>query len=239
MRGFLLILFTLFHWSGYGSALQAQDADNKAERIAQKVLKASGGEERWKKSRYFHWNFFGSRDLWWDKQKHRVRIEWPDKQLTIIADLNAMRGKAWKDGKRVTDSSKEAELFRTARKIWTNDSYWLFMPFKMLDPGVDLSYLRMDELDSGPAHKIRMTFEDVGFTPENKYHVWVDSETNLVRKWAYFPKKDQKEPSMVTPWSGYSKYNELRLASDRGDHKIRDISVPQEVPEGTFSKLAP
>ncbi|MFB6258597.1 MAG: hypothetical protein ABEH38_07875 [Flavobacteriales bacterium] len=238
MRSFLLFLL-LFFWSTFTPVLRAQDDKAKAERIAQKVLKASGGKKEWKNTRYFHWNFFGVRDLWWDKKDHRVRIEWPEKELTLVADLDAMKGKIWKDSVQVTDSAKKAKLLETARRIWINDSYWLFMPFKMSDPGVHLKYLGSDTLDGNPMHKVRMTFEEVGVTPQNKYHVWVDRKDHLVRKWAYFRKRDDQEPSMVTPWKGYSTYNGLKLSSDRGEKKIQDISVPRTFPKGTFNALDP
>ncbi len=213
----------------------------RAEGIAHKVMEASGGEERWENTRYLHWDFFGIRELWWDKQEHRVRIEWPEKELIIIADLKDGKGKAWQGDEAVQDSTRKVRLMSMAEKIWANDSYWLFMPFKMLDPGVRLKYLGEDSLSTGPAHRLKMTFEEVGFTPQNKYHVWVDQKDHLVRKWAYFKKRDKKKPDMTTPWKDYTSYNGLRLSSDRGDRTIRDISVPDRFPEGTFSdrKLTP
>ncbi len=165
-----------------------------------------------------------------------MRIEWPQKGLTIIADLEEDTVKAWEGKKALRDSAKRAQLLGMAEKIWANDSYWLFMPFKMLDPGVKLRYMGLDTLSSGPAHRLKMTFEEVGFTPENKYHVWVDQKEHLVRKWAYFPKREQKEPKMVTPWKGYRTYNGLELSSDRGERKIRDISVPDSLAREIFSE---
>ncbi len=232
----LLVLLFLCALSPVQSSGQSDSAKGKAERIAKKVMEASGGEKRWEEVHYLHWNFFGTRDLWWDKQEHRVRIEWPDKKLTLIADLEEDTGEAWKGEEPVKDSSKQERLISTAEKIWANDSYWLFMPFKMLDPGVNLEYLGTDSLASGPAHLLKMTFEEVGFTPRNKYHIWVDKEEHLVRRWAYFKDRDEKAPSLVTPWDGYASYNGLRLSSDRGDRKIKDIAVAEDLPKGTFSK---
>jgi hypothetical protein len=228
----LIILFFLITPS-----LLAQKERDEAERIARDVIEACGGTERWENTRYFHWNFFGSRQLWWDKEKGRVRIEVPKKELIMIADLDEEKGKAWRGGKPVKDSSERMELVRQARRIWANDSYWLFMPFKMLDPGVELEHLGVDSLSSGPAHKLRMTFDSVGFTPSNKYHVWVDQDEKLVRKWAYFATREKEEADLSTPWRSYREYNCLLLSGDRGKRSITDIRVPESFPEGTFEKM--
>lgn len=234
MERSLLILLSSF----FLLTASAQSDDKKAETIASDVLEASGGRQQWEEQRYFHWNFFGARELWWDKKEHRVRIEIPKKELILIADLNEMSGKAWKKGEAVTDSSELKSLMQNARQIWINDSYWLFMPFKMLDDGVQLEHLETDTLDRGPAHKIRMTFDEVGVTPRNKYHVWVDKEQKLVRKWAYFSDREQEKPDMVTPWKEYRSYNGLLLSGDRGERSITDIRVPARFPEGTFDERA-
>lgn len=219
---------------------QKIDSTQKAEAIAEKVLVACGGEDRWEKSCYFHWNFFGKRSLWWDKQEHRVRIGIPEKELIITADLDSMTGKAWIGGKAVNSKDSLELLVQQAHRIWINDSYWLFMPFKMLDPGVKLKWLGSETRDFfGESHKIEMSFDGVGITPQNKYHVWVDEKEHLVRHWAYFPDRSSQKPVMKMSWSGYEEYNELKLASERGDRKIKDISVPDSFPKGTFNELDP
>lgn len=50
-------------------------SDKKAIEIADEVMEAMGGRENWDKTRYFTWNFFGARTLWWDKVSGDVRVE--------------------------------------------------------------------------------------------------------------------------------------------------------------------
>ncbi|MEZ5331564.1 MAG: hypothetical protein R2991_05830 [Thermoanaerobaculia bacterium] len=51
------------------------------------------------------------------------------------------------------------------------------MPYKLEDPGVTLHYLgERPMLDGRPAEVLELTFEGVGRTPQNKYHVYVAEE---------------------------------------------------------------
>ena len=68
-----------------------------------------------------------------------------------------------------------------------NDSYWLFMPFKLKDTGVTLSYLKEDMTQIGELSDVlRLTFKEVGATPDNAYWIWVSKDQNLIKQWAYF-----------------------------------------------------
>jgi hypothetical protein len=42
----------------------------------------------------------------------------------------------------VTDENKTNALFEKGRH-WINDAYWLVMPWKLQDPGVTLSYVKV------------------------------------------------------------------------------------------------
>ena len=43
------------------------NSDAKAIAIADEVVTASGGRQNWENTRLIKWNFFGSRNLAWDK----------------------------------------------------------------------------------------------------------------------------------------------------------------------------
>jgi hypothetical protein len=49
------------------------------------------------------------------------------------------------------------------------------MPWKLQDPGVNLTYVKTEQLPNGTtADILQLTFNAVGVTPENKYWLYVD-----------------------------------------------------------------
>ena len=212
----------------------AEGSDPEAIAIADQVMAAMGGRTAWDNSRYLHWNFFGMRSLLWDKQRGRVRIDIPKDSLSIVVHLDSLQGQASQNGRLLSGERLQEQLDR-GKSIWINDAYWLFMPFKLKDSGLTLKQLGSDSTQAGrPAHRLQLTFEGVGDTPHNKYHVWVDKEDHLVRQWAYFENASDKAPKFITPWQDYQAYGQLLLSGSRGKRQITDIRVMDTVPEGAF-----
>lgn len=239
----LLLCIALISCSKNDSANQEEAgfnreaSDEKAMDIANKVMAAMGGHDKWENSRYFSWNFFGKRDLVWDKQTGDVRIHSFDDSTLYLMNINDMKGKVFEKGNQITDPAKLEAALKTGKGIWINDSYWLFMPFKLQDPGVTLKYLRLDATQKGqPAHVLQLTFEDVGYTPENKYEVYVDTADYLVKQWAYFKSYEQDSASAVWPWDNYQNYDGLLLSADRSDNGgPRDVKVFNDLPAQVFT----
>jgi hypothetical protein len=220
----------------------AQDAqDSTALRIARSTMEAMGGEAAWMQTRAIRWNFFGMRTLVWDKHTGQVRIEMSDEaeeqDYVLIVDLNTKEGAAWIDGQPVADPERRAELLDRAEAIWINDSYWLFMPYKLMDPGVNLRYLGEIEMeDQRAADVLELSFEDVGRTPRNKYDVYVAKDSGLVEQWSFYRDRDQEEPDFTTPWHGWRRYGKILLCGDRGQRQITEIQVFDEVDPRWFTE---
>lgn len=207
--------------------------------LADQVMQAMGGRKKWDDTNVLYWNFFGFRTLLWDKKNNRVRIDIPSKNTTMALDMGDMSGNVWKDGVAMTNEDSVAKYLDDAKKIWINDSYWLVMPFKLKDSGVTLSYVGEDSTQAGArADVVRMTFDNVGVTPDNAYNVWVNIDSKLVEQWAYYRDADQEEPNFVLPWTDYKNYDGLLLSGERGDRDITDIKVLKKAPKGAFDSPA-
>ena len=192
--------------------------DVKAAQLVSSMMTAMGGEENWNELNFVSWSFFGARHLVWDKKGGRVRIDSPRDTSIYLVDLNTQEGKVIKGGKEVTEPEELAKLLKRAKSIWINDSYWLFMPFKLQDPGVSVNYMREDTMIGGmDASVLALTFDKVGNTPENKYEVYLDKKDNLIKQWAFFRKADQETPPRIWPWDNYQSHNGLKLSSERSD----------------------
>jgi hypothetical protein len=214
------------------------DSDPRAIALADSVMVANGGRQAWDQTRYLRWNFFGRRQLTWDKWGNRVRIEVPADSTIYVVDLETLEGKVSIKGREMVDADTLGQLLARAKSIWINDSYWLVMPFKLKDSGVTLSYLRADTTQTGePAEVVQLTFQEVGDTPNNKYEVYIAKATKRVVQWAFFQTYEQAEPNFITPWADYRKYGHLWLSGDRGQRHLTDIEVLEEVDDRVFTSL--
>ncbi len=123
---------------------------------------------------------------------------------------------------------------------WINDSYWMFMPYKLKDSGVTLRYVGSGTMQDGrEAEVLELTFEGVGRTPENKYHVYVADDTGLVEQWDFYRHADDPEPAFQIPWHDWKRHGEILLSGDRGESGHTDIAVYDEVPRTVFTDPAP
>jgi len=216
------------------------DSDPQAIALAQSVMAKMGGWEAWDHARYLCWSFFGRRQHIWDKQTNDIRIE-PDSATVILMNIDTRKGRVWQNGAELTEPDSLAKVLTLGHKIWVNDSYWMFMPYKLLDPGVTIEYVGERKLDDGrPADVLELTFTDgTGYTFRNKYNVFVARDTGLVEQWSYYTDRDDPEPGFTRPWSGWTDFGGILLATGHGGEDDWNISVPSEVPRSVFTSPAP
>lgn len=214
-------------------------AEQKVNDIYRPMLTAMGGQEKWDAIRYISWNFFGARDLVWDKWAGRVRIESPKNKTIYLVNINTLEGRVQRDGEEITHPDSLAQELQIAKSIWINDSYWVAMPWKLRDPGVTMTYLRDDTTASGLAASVcELSFDSVGDTPQNKYEIYVDKSDQLIKQWAFFQDAVQDKPSAIWPWDNYKEYNGVLLSADRSDKKGPfNIKVDNEMADDAFEEF--
>lgn len=214
-------------------------SDPAAIELADSVMKAQGGRKAWDETRFISWNFFGRRNLVWDKHEARVRIESLNDSTIYLLDMKTGKGRVRIKDVELTEADTLNTMLKRAERIWINDSYWLVMPFKLKDSGVTLKYLGEDTLASGDyCNVLQLTFENVGTTPENKYKVYVDRKDNLVKQWAYFEKASQDTASAIWPFDNYKRYGKILLSADRSDGRgPKDVRVDERLPETLFTEF--
>ncbi len=206
--------------------------------LASAVMDAMGGKEVYQRTGYIQWDFFGVRTLTWDVQGSKVRIDYKDGSLTIITALDKLEGSVFKNDVQLTDPDSIAFYLEKGQRIWMNDSYWLVMPFKLLDPGVRLNALGIQTTSDGQeAEVLELTFGNVGATPDNKYLIYIDPGTYRVLQWDYFVKNWEEEPALSCLWTDYKWYGNILLSSGRGAFgKLENIAVLESVPDSIFRK---
>ena len=210
--------------------------DTKAKQLAQELMEAQGGQQAWDATRYLRWNFFGNRRLYWDKYTGDVRVEFLKDSSIVCINLNTRQGKAWDKGAEVTQPDTLAKRLTQGYNSWINDSYWLVMPYKLQDPGVNLKYIGETEKNR---HQLEMTFDGVGNTPQNKYIIHLDPVTKLVVQWDFYSKYTDETPRFSNEWLDYERHGKILLSGNRGQRKITEVSVFEELPKTVFTSSAP
>ncbi len=210
-RLFLRVLVLL---SIGATVAHAQDSEAKAQQLAREVWKASGGEN-WSKVKQLRFTFIveengnqlARAEHDWDVAAQTDHVKWKDKDMTVsVAAAPA-------------DEAAKAAFGR-----WTNDSYWLLAPLKVLDPGVKLSYGGTKEMDGANCEMLHVSFQQVGMTPGDEYNFYIDPATKMVRSWDYMPKADTV---MHGTWEKYQDAGGLKLSTEHnfGGKMIRFADV--------------
>lgn len=186
-------------------------SDRKAVEIADQVMTALGGRQRWDSLRYLRWTFEvaindtlrpGRRHAW-DKRTGWHRVEGTNRAGQVfcyIENLNDSTGMAWVNGNPIHGDSLKT-LMKSAHAAWINDSYWFLMPYKLRDPGVILKYdgEAKDTARTGAVYdRLALAFEKVGMTPGDRYWVYVNRANHRVEKWEHLLEGAQPPP---VPWS--------------------------------------
>lgn len=198
--------------------------------IANQVVDASGGKAAWDETRYVGWNFFGSREHVWDKQTGDVSIKSLRSPVEINMNILTKTGRVWLDGQETNQVDSLSKYLQKGYEWWVNDSYWLVLPFKLQDSGVTLKYLGDSQTQEKKiADVIELTFENVGVTPQNKYHIYVDKTSRHIVQWDFYTKASDEEPRFQIPWKDYKKYGQIYLSGDRGRRQVSDISVGEQL----------
>ena len=196
MRSLGLLLLFLFT----ASSVPGQQANDKAQQLASEVWKASGGEN-WKDVTRVRFTFIVEQDgneltaaqHDWDVAGQTDHVRWKDKDVKV--NLAA---------------PGEAENAKAAFGRWTNDSYWLLAPIKVLDPGVNLTYEGEKDLNGVKCEALRLSFGNVGLTPGDQYVYYIDPETKLLRAWDYIGKTGEV---MHGSWDNYIDAGGLKIST--------------------------
>jgi len=232
----LLLMTCLFIFScSQSKVLQSPtfnitDSDPKAISIADEVVEANGGTQPWHDTDYISWNFFGSRKHIWNKKTGDIKIQGLKQPVMIKMNIHDKNGEVWLDGNKQTHQDSLSKYLDSGYKWWVNDSYWLVLPFKLKDSGVTLKHEGQGKTQAGDnADILALTFKNVGATPDNKYLVYVDEKSKLIRQWDFYTNASDESPRFQIPWNDYKPHGNILLSGDRGNLQITDIEVGEHL----------
>lgn len=218
--GFIMISFLSF------SSLKAQDK----QQVINKVWKAVGGKSTLEKSRYMQFTFaverdgktLASRDHLWDIYTGDYRFESKDKdgkKIVVIFNINTKKGTAYQDGTALTGEAND-KMIQTAYATFINDSYWLMVPLKLQDPGVNTELMPAEEVNGTKCDILHLNFDKVGLTPGDQYWLFVNDDTGEIFQWKFLL-QGQKNSSIFV-WSPYQDLgNGLKLSTKKTNEESK------------------
>ena len=109
------------------------------------------------------------------------------------------------------------------------------MPFKLKDSGVRLGFVGPRVSVAGEeTDVVELTFKKVGYTPYNRFEVYVDRATDLVVQWDFFQRRVDPRPSFSLPWRQWRRHGRIWLSSSRGERQFEDVHVFDDLPADAF-----
>jgi len=193
----LLSIIALLYGVSQAGAPPSQDP--KAVEVDQAMMQAMGGQEAWNSVHFVRFDFkFTSegkvvRDNahLWDRKDGRYRLERmpkDGKREIVLFDIGGYernkQGSAYVDGKKLEGDAAKKSL-EEAYASYINDTWWLAMPWKWTQPGVNLKYLAAQPCGKGTCDVVELTFGHVGLTPGDMYHAFVSQKSHLMSHWEY------------------------------------------------------
>ena len=231
-----------------GSMLLAAPAVSAASEpsavaAAKTMMDAMGGVDAWNDTRFVSFHFFGGRKHWIDRETRDLRLEFEDREGTkylVLMNVDTKAGRVWINGEPA-DAEAQSAALENVHQAWINDSYWMFMPYKLRDPGTNLKHAGEKAMEDGRAADVlELTFGDgIGYTPQNKYEIWVGKDSGLVEAWTFYAAADDAEPRFTMPWTGWKKFGGIMLATDHGRGLDWDIAVHDSLDRSVFESTAP
>jgi len=227
---------------------ETPDSDSTAVAIADQVMEALGGKAKWEALGGLRWTFQSAtgdtlrpgRRHAWDRHTGWHRVEGKNRagqSFCYINNLNDGKGMAWVDGKPIEGDSLQ-KLIKLAKSLWTNDTYWMLMPYKLRNPGVTLKYEGQVRDSTGAHEKLGLSFENVGETPGDRYWVYVSPATHRIEKWEYVLQGQEPPPTQWT-WEGWQERDHLMFATAHRNANrnvfTRDVETVKEFGPTEFS----
>lgn len=232
-----------------------EEAANPAFAWHDSVMAAMGGEDAWEHTRFlaFRWNVYRNGELvsdrkhHWDRYRGDYRLETTmrgspeeaERSLTVLFNVNTREGQAFVGG-QPADEALNDSLVERAYGMFINDSYWLLMPYKWRDPGVNLEHVGAESDEDGGWQVFHLSFEEVGLTPGDQYWVYVSADPpHLVGKWRYHLQSMEERGPFIY-WRNWQRFGGIMLATLRegeGDDfriEFTDIEASRRTPDGVF-----
>ncbi len=215
----------------FGSLIAKPVRDDQADELADKVLQTMGGKKALEQKRFLRFDFdiefdegksfaFRSRHLW-DKHTGRCRIEWTfgdSPPMVALINVNSREGKVFIGG-QPAPADKAKQLLDLAHYRFRNETYWLLMPWKMMDPGAYREYVGEKVIAGQTYDVVRISFDKSKGMAGDQFWAYLNRRTGLMDRFAYFLEDFEGEATLenasVWVWKDWETIGGVKLARER------------------------
>ena len=214
-----------------GSLLAQPLPDDRADELAEKAMDAMGGKKILEQKRFLRFDFdiefdegksfaFQSRHLW-DRHTGRCRIEWKfgdNPPMVALINVNTRKGQVFVGGNSAPPKMRD-QLLELAHYRFRNETYWLLMPWKMMDPGAYREYAGEEVIDGNTYDVVRITFDKSKGLAGDQFWAYINRETGMMDRFAYylenFKGKSSLKDASVWLWKEWELFGGIKLARER------------------------
>jgi hypothetical protein len=205
-----------------------------ADLLVDAWIEAAGGPSPWKDVKNLRYTvttvWFDStgtetrrrpRFVWGRKNPERVRIE-RDEAEGHYVQAHDGRGTSWAtlDGRSLDDTTKAV---REVLYISGDVMYWIGLPYKLRDPGVNLHYITPDS--TGRAG-VAVTFGDnIGLHSGDRWYYWFDDSSPFPAEVHYI--EEDRTNVNRTRWSDFGWAGDLSYVGTRTFYDERGVTRKQ------------
>lgn len=245
----------------YPEGFNLLNSDPRAIALVISCQETMGGRAAWEKVPAIRFAFVVERDgrvlgrrlHYWDRLGNRHRMERTDREghrLIVSQNLSDRSGRAVRAGMPLAGADLKKAL-DDGYAAWVNDTYWLIMPFKATDPGVQLSYMGRRVRNRQRYQLVQLTFDSVGLTPGDTYWAWIDQTTRQMSFWAYrLEGTPADRPERLFAWEDWKEFGAIRLSLTKRQVepsggqpgltiRFQDILLPGALPDEVFEPSHP
>ncbi len=226
-------------------------AAQQEQLIVEKIWKGLGGKQNWDKARYLQFTFkvesngktVVSRNHTWDKFTGDYRYEFTGTDSAknlVLFNVNTKKGISYKNNNQ-EDAANSLKNVDKAYATFINDVYWLAMPYKLKDEGVNLKAEEEETIAGTACHVLHLDFDKVGLTPGDQYWLYVNKNNGHIIQWKYLL-QNQKETSIFS-WAPYQSIGKnINLSLSKANEKAKvtisfpDTKILTKVPQQKFEK---
>jgi hypothetical protein len=185
----------------YPAATPAFDragSDPKALEIADRVVAAAGGQDRWNAAKQIRWSASVTTgkasppvtfDEAWDRWngRHYNRRHTPAGDIIVMRSLYEAGGTAFGEvghSRQGIGAADTERAMANARARWELDTTTLFLPFLLEAPGTKLELVgeAPGEVGQPPLDELKVTFDPKDPTRTATYHAMVNRGTNQIER---------------------------------------------------------
>jgi hypothetical protein len=216
---------TVLLLASVAAATSAAERDPKAESVGRELVAAMGGMPAWEKARQFRFDFVVVKEgqevarfaHTWDRYTGDYRLEGVDKTgapYLVLFNVNSRKGRTWVNGVPAEGAENEKRL-EAAYGRFINDTYWLLAPWKIFDPGVNLTYDGEKACPGGgTCDVLKLSFENVGLTPKDVYWLWITRDGRRMLQWQYVL-GGAADPPTTAEWKDWKTMGGILLSMDK------------------------